>query len=147
MSFIGDIELDVKGNSVISGGELNLTISNLNFVLRSLRYGSDSFKLNSEIGFGLDKYIGEKNNLALHQKMIVELKDYFELHAITLDINVLPTGNNTVAIEIILLLEDLRIIFTFDLESGILIFEDDVKDIDEDISLISPTDNKYLARA
>ena len=145
MPYINDIKVDADGNTVIENGDIGLTETNIEFVVRSLKYGPGSFTNNPFFGFGLDRYIGEINNEELRSRAKREITEYFNNYNIMVKVSLVTFDSLTLGGEITLPLEGVNLVFVLNLESGALTFGSE-QEVTETTTNTQVTDNKYLLR-
>jgi len=143
----GDIVLDANGNSVIRNGALQVTGSDVEFVLRSLKYGQGSWSLHPGLGLGLDQYIGMVNNEETRDLIRNDILTYFSNNSIVVEPIVAPVGLNDISISLELPLAQIDIGLVFSLDSGVFVFdsanrEDQYKKINDQVR----EPNKYQGR-
>lgn len=147
--FIGDIALDENGNTIIMDGLIDITYSNINFIIRSLTYALGSWTLTPTIGLGIDRFIGKVNGENLRTEMRNIIYEYFQRFGIDLDVSIIPVTNNSVACQLFIVAERIPITFIFDINSGLILFSDipQISEDEDDFEMetrVSP--NKYLFR-
>jgi hypothetical protein len=146
MPFSGDIQLDVKGRTVIDGGDLGVTMGDIEFIFRMLKYGPGSWKNKPYLGMGLDRYIGEANTPKLREQISNDIVVFFNQFGILLDVSILPVDETSIAVELVLFPTETSLIFLFDLISGLFQFDaSDAVELEDEIQTILTT-NKYFLR-
>jgi len=149
MTFAGDIKLDADGNTVIDNGVIDVSTSNLEFVLRELRWGPGSWQYDASLGFGMDRYLGRVANNELIEVMTAEITDHFKQFGILVVVDLLITGDNEIGGNINIPLEDESTSFIFNLGSGEFDINNDIEteDIEEDTGIQTQDPvNPYLQR-
>lgn len=143
--FVGDILLDNEGNTVVRRGEMGITGSNIEFIIRSLRFGPDTWELYPDMGIGLDKYIGMPNTDEIHQRIEKDVDSYFLRHNILTKTTVVGHPPNTAIMNLLLVEEHVVLQVKFDLESGVFNFMTSEPKSD---ARVEPKEgsNKYLNR-
>ena len=149
MAFIGDIKLDSDGNTVIENGQMAVTDTNIEFVIRELRWSPGSWKDQLFLGFGMDRYIGEVNNDDLIERILYDVPKHFTQFGILVTVDMVRISEYELGGKIELPLENKAVTFIFNINSGIFdadnVIEEEI--IEEDTGIGSQeSDNIYLNR-
>lgn len=153
--FENDIKLDKEGNTIIEGGDLGLTDSDSEFVMRMLLTTPGSWKLYPELGVGLEQFLGQQNNKKTIDEMRTRIINFFKNYGLFPIITILPLEDSSIIcnLEFYQIGDEnfLTLKFSFDLETSSIKFYDqnierEYEHTDTEVPDTRKVLNKYMKR-
>ncbi len=153
--FEDDIKLDKDGNSLIKNGDFVLTETDADFIYRMLVTTPGSWSFHEDLGIGLERFIGQQNNIKVRNDIKEAVKSFFKNFGFFPEMIVNLVDDYTVVCSMIFYIlgdtETVPIYFSFSLENGTMKFYTEIEggdnfEVDESQLEKDKTTNKYLKR-
>ena len=147
-----DIKLTNEGSTQIINGDFVLTDNDMDFIVHMLTTSKGGWKLHSDLGTGLEKFIGSQNNQKTYSDIRFTISTFFKKFGMVPLIQIYSIDQESILCDmtfhIIGNITPLNLSFNFTFSDGTVKFPEDVQEstIETINHVAAATRNKYFKR-